>query len=133
MNVKRRLFLAVSLLLTATLACGETAEITGVRRGVERGWLCDWDKRGEVILWSKPAPAFQDNFIVAVVRMPVKGCVDVALLDEATTDGIFYKVGVAADVGWVDVDYFYPASVGKPIWVKVVPVSPWIIPVPDSQ
>lgn len=120
MNVKRCsiLFLAVLLLLTATLACGETAEPTEVRRGVERGWLCDWDERGEVTLWSKPALAFQDdNSIVAVVGMSVKGCVDVVLLDETTTDGIlFYKVSVAADEGWVDVDYFYPASVGKPSW-----------------
>ena len=106
------------LLLTATLACGETAEPTEVRRGVERGWLCDWDGRGEVALWSNPARAFQDdNSIVAVVGMSVKGCVDVVLLDETTTDGIlFYKVSVAADKGWVDVDYFYPASVGKPSW-----------------
>lgn len=34
---------------------------TPTARKVERGWLCDWDGRGEVALWSKPALAFQDD------------------------------------------------------------------------
>jgi hypothetical protein len=49
--------------------------------------------------------------------MSVKGCVDVILLDEATASGtLFYKVSVGGDQGWVDVDYFYPADIGKPDW-----------------
>ena len=85
---------------------------------IEGGWLCDWDGRGEVALWSKPALAFQEgNSIVAVVGMSVKGCVDGILLDETTSGGIvFYQVRVSGDQGWVDVDYFYPTSIGKPHW-----------------
>jgi len=85
---------------------------------IEGGWLCDWDGRGEVPLWSKPALAFQEgNSIVAVVGMSVKGCVDGILLDETTSGGIvFYQVRVSGDQGWVDVDYFYPTSIGKPHW-----------------
>jgi len=85
---------------------------------VKRGWLCDWDQRGEVALWSKPALAFQDdNSIVAVVPMSTKGCVDVLLLEETTTGGIiFYKVSSLGDMGWVDVDYFYPTYLGRPDW-----------------
>jgi hypothetical protein len=87
---------------------------------IEGGWLCDWDGRGEVALWSKPALAFQEgNSIVAVVEMPVKGCVDGILLDEATSGGIvFYQVRVSGDQGWVDADYFYPTSIGKPHWSR---------------
>jgi hypothetical protein len=87
---------------------------------IEGGWLCDWDGRGEVTLWSKPALAFQEgNSIVAVVGMSVKGCVDGILLDEATSGGIvFYQVRVSGDQGWVDADYFYPTSIGKPHWSR---------------
>ena len=85
---------------------------------VEGGRLCDWDGRGEVALWAKPAVASQEgNSTVAVVGMSVKGCVDVILLDEATSGGtVFYKVRVGDDQGWVGADYFYPVSVGKPHW-----------------
>jgi hypothetical protein len=87
---------------------------------IEGGWLCDWDGHGEVALWSKPALAFQEgNSIVAVVEMPVKGCVDGILLDETTSGGIvFYQVRVSGGQGWVDVDHFYPISIGKPHWSR---------------
>ncbi len=79
---------------------------------VEGGWLCDWDGRGEVALWSKPALAFQEgNSIIAAVGMSVKGCVVGILLDETISGGtVFYKVRVGGDQGWVDADYFYPTS-----------------------
>ena len=85
---------------------------------VEGGWLCDWDGRGEVALWAKPAVASQEgNSTVAAVGMSVNGCVDVILLDETTSGGtVFYKVHVGDDQGWVGADYFYPVSVGKPHW-----------------
>ena len=85
---------------------------------VEGRWLCDWDGRGEVALWAKPAMASQEgNSTVAVVGMSVKGCVDVMLLDETTSGGtVFYKVRVGDEQGWVGADYFYPVSVGKPHW-----------------
>ena len=85
---------------------------------VEDGWLCDWDGRGEVALWAKPAVASQEgNSIAAVVGMSVKGCVDAILLDETTSDGtVFYQVRVGGDQGWVGADYFYPTSIGKPGW-----------------
>ncbi len=85
---------------------------------VEGGWLCDWDGRGEVALWAKPALASQEgNSIVAVVGTSVKGCVDAILLDETTSDGtVFYQVRVSDDQGWVGADYFYPTSTGKPGW-----------------
>jgi len=85
---------------------------------VEGGWLCDWDGRGEVALWAKPAVASQeDNSIAAVVGMSTKGCVDAILLDEATSDGaVFYQVRVGGDQGWVDVNYLYPTIIGKPSW-----------------
>jgi len=85
---------------------------------VEGGWLCDWDGRGEVALWAKPAVASQEgNSITAVVGMSVKGCVDAILLDEATSDGtVFYQVRVGGDQSWVGADYFYPTYIGKPGW-----------------
>jgi hypothetical protein len=85
---------------------------------VEGGWLCDWDGRGEVALWSKPAAALQEgNTIVTIVEMPAKGCIDAILLDETTSSGIvFYQVRVGDDQGWVDVNYFYPTFIGKPDW-----------------
>ena len=113
------LALTILMLAMATLACGGNETPTPPKtEDVERGWLCDLDGRGEVALWAKPALAYQDgNSIVAVVGMSVKGCVDVILLDETTTDGVlFYKVSVAGDRGWVDVEYFYPTSIGKPDW-----------------
>jgi hypothetical protein len=56
---------------------------------------------------------------VAVVGMCVKCCVDAILLEETDTDNIlFYKVSVGGDQGWVDVDYFYPTSIGKPDWSR---------------
>jgi hypothetical protein len=87
---------------------------------IEGGWLCDWDGRGEVILWSKPALALQEgNSIVAAVGMSVKSCVDGILLDETTSGGIvFYQVRVSGDQGWVDANYFYPTSIGKPRWSR---------------
>jgi hypothetical protein len=87
---------------------------------IEGGWLCDWNGGGEVALWSQPAQAFQEgNAIVAVVGMSVKGCVDAILLDEATSGGtVFYQVRVDDDRGWVDVNYFYPTSIGKPDWSR---------------
>jgi len=109
------LVLVVLMLVLVTLACGKGETSTPT---VKRGWLCDWDGRGEVALWAKPALAFQDgNSIVATAGMSVKGCVDVILLDETSTDGVlFYKVSVESGEGWVDVDYYYPASIGKPDW-----------------
>ncbi len=85
---------------------------------VEGGWLCDWDGRGEVALWAKPAVASQEgDSIAAVVEMSTKGCVDAILLDETTSDGtVFYQVRVGGDQGWVGADYFYPTSTGKPGW-----------------
>ncbi len=85
---------------------------------VEDWWLCDWDGRGEVALWAKPAVASQEgNSIAAVVGMSVKDCVDAILLDEATSDGtVFYQVRVDGDQGWVGASYFYPTAVGKPGW-----------------
>ena len=85
---------------------------------VEGGWLCDWDGRGEVALWAKPAVASQEgNSIAAVVGMSTKGCVDAILLDETASDGtVFYQVRVGDDQGWVGADYFYPTSIGKPGW-----------------
>jgi hypothetical protein len=59
------LALAVLVLALATFACGGEETSTP---SVERGWLCDWDGRGEVTLWAKPALAYQDgNSIVVVV------------------------------------------------------------------
>jgi len=83
---------------------------------VNGGWLCDRDERGEITLWSKPAAASQKgNYIIAIVGMSVKSCVDGILLDETTSDGnVFYMVRVGDDQGWVDADYFYPTSNGKP-------------------
>jgi hypothetical protein len=111
----RPLALTALVLMLVALACGGNETPTS---SAERGWLCDWDGRGEVNLWAKPALASQgDNSIVAVVGMSVKGCVDAILLDETTTDNVlFYKVSVGGDQGWVDVDYFYPVSIGKPDW-----------------
>ena len=88
------------------------------RNTPELGWICDYDKRGEVALWSKPALAFQDgNEIVEVVGMIVSGCVDVNLLEQTTENGIlFYKIRVGGQQGWVDVDYYYPVRLGKPDW-----------------
>ena len=85
---------------------------------VEDGWLCDWDGRGEVALWAKPAVASQEgNSIAAVVGMSTQGCVAAALLDETTSGGtVFYQVRVGGDQGWVGADYFYPTSIGKPGW-----------------
>lgn len=95
----------------------EQPESTAVSE-VEGGWLCDLDERGEAVLWSKPAVAFQEgNSIAAIVGMPVKGCIDVTLLDEATSGStVFYEVRVGDNQGWVDADYFYPTSTGKPHW-----------------
>jgi hypothetical protein len=86
--------------------------------GTGRGWLCDYDGRGEVALWSKPALAFQEgNEIESVVGMTTRGCVDVTLLNRMPYKGIlFYKVRVAGKMGWVDVDYYYPVAIGKPKW-----------------
>jgi len=95
----------------------ELPEPTAVSE-VEAGWLCDWDGRGEVALWAKPAVASQEgNSIAAVVGMSSKGCVDAILLDETTSDGaVFYQVRVGGDQGWVDVNYLYPTIIGKPSW-----------------
>jgi hypothetical protein len=82
------------------------------------GWLCDRDGRGEVALWAKPALASQeDNAIVAVVVMSVKGCIAAVLLDETTSGAtVSHQVRVGDDQGWVGADYFYSASIGKPDW-----------------
>ena len=111
------LAMVVLVIASATLACGGDETPT---TSTERGWLCDWDGRGDVTLWAKPALAYQEgNSVAAVVGMSVKGCVDVVLLDETTTDGVlFYKVSVGGEQGWVDVDYFYPTSIGKPDWSR---------------
>jgi len=95
----------------------ELPESTAVSE-VEGGWLCDWDGRGEVALWAKPAVASQEgNSIAAVVGMSTKSCVDAILLDETTSDGaVFYQVRVGGDQGWVGADHFYPTSIGKPGW-----------------
>jgi hypothetical protein len=105
----------------ARVGGGSTSTIGGSSSSsstVERGWLCDLDGRGEVALWSKPALAFQDgNEVVDAVGMSLRGCVDVTLLDETTNDGIlFYRISVGGQRGWVDVEYYYPARLGKPSW-----------------
>jgi hypothetical protein len=102
---------AISIIGTESLQLTEVSDIGS-------GWLCDRDGHREVTLWAKPALASQeDNAIVAVVGMSVKGCIDAVLLDEATSDAtFFYQVRVGDDQGWVGADYFYPTSIGKPGW-----------------
>lgn len=100
-----------------------TYEPTATTDVIVLGWLCDWDRRGEVALWSKPALAFQDgNEIVAVVAMPVSGCIRVELVQEVMENYIdFCEVSFDDNVplGWVDVDYCYPDRYGgKPSWAN---------------
>ena len=122
MHYKGRVAFGVLVVVLSVLACGGSpggsTGSSSSSNSVEHGWLCDLDGRGEVALWSKPALAFQDdNEITDVVGMTARGCVDVTLLDETSNDGIlFYRVSVGGQRGWVDVEYYYPARLGKPDW-----------------
>ena len=123
MNRNKRAFILIFVVLSIfSVFCGSTGEEPDAPGGeqVERGWLCDYDGRGEVAIWSKAELAFQNNnSIVATVGMSVNGGVDVILLEETTNDGIlFYRIRVDGKTGWVDVDYFYPSWMGKPSWSR---------------
>ena len=83
--------------------------------GPVRGWLCDWDNRGAIVLWD--VPGLSNRTAVATVPVGKKGCVDALSLEERSVSLIiFYRVTVGGDEGWVDLDYFYPVHIGKPDW-----------------
>ena len=90
--------------------CGSSAPLTTEPTTTTRnGWLCDYDLRGEVALWSKPDQPFQNsNGITDVVPMIAGDCIPVHNTREQWTDNIvYYYVAVDGKQGWVDVDYFY--------------------------
>ena len=78
------------------------------------GWLLDYEQRGEVVLWSEPAQAFQDgNAVTATISYgdeggePVGGSIAVMVLEECTLNGILYhRVDLGElGTGWVDAIY----------------------------
>lgn len=80
---------------------------------VRRGWLLDFDRRGEVALWQNPAPPFKDgNRIVAVVafpNMPLGESMITDVTEQRSVGGIIYY-HISFDEkrkGWVDVDYLH--------------------------
>lgn len=82
----------------------------------ERGWLCDFDSKGEIRLWTA---ASMDAIVKDVVGTCINCCVDVTMYEEKSVEGIlFYRISVGSQSGWVDVDYYYPADLGKPDWVS---------------
>jgi hypothetical protein len=77
----------------------------------KRGWLCDYDRTGEIRLWITPT---MDATVKDIVGTCTACCVDVIMLEETVVDGIiFYRISVGNQSGWVDVDYFYWT---KPGW-----------------
>lgn len=111
--------IGVLLLVLACCLClnpfsGESEDRAGRSEPARtRGWLCDWDRRGEVALWD--APGLTGRSITAVVPMTMRGCVVAFSLEERMVGGIiFYRVKVDGQLGWVDVDYFYPRR--RPSW-----------------
>ena len=80
----------------------------------ERGWLCDYDMTGSIRLRST---ASLSGTVKDVVGTCDGCCVDVNMTSKKVVDGIyFYKISVGGQTGWVDVDYYYPLSMGKPSW-----------------
>lgn len=90
---------------------------TGVDRqtdnSVRQGWLLDFDRRGEVALWQKPAPPFHDgNKVAAVVafpNMPLGESMITDVTEQRLVGGIVYY-HIRFDEkreGWVDVDYLH--------------------------
>lgn len=80
---------------------------------VRQGWLLDFDRRGEVALWQKPAQPFHDgNKIAAVVafpNIPLGESMITDVTEERYVRGIAYY-HIRFDEkrqGWVDVDYLH--------------------------
>lgn len=79
----------------------------------QSGWLLDFDRRGEVALWEKPAPPFQaGNKIAAVIaypNMPLGESMITDVTEECLVDGILYYHIRFDDTreGWVDVAYLH--------------------------
>lgn len=108
--VSRMSFVVTIVLVVTWLCCGSSEPMTTKPTTTTRnGWLCDYDLRGEVALWSKPNQPFQNgNEIADVVPLIAGDCIPVHNTREQYTDGIiYYYVTVDEKKGWVDVDYFY--------------------------
>ena len=97
----------------STAAAPQAATSTDrlVASSARRGWLLDYDRRNQVILWKRPGPP-AGNEIAAVVKftgIPAGESMITDVAEQRDVNGIIYYRILFDEKrqGWVDVDYLH--------------------------